>query len=433
MFFNKKKSKAELNQPDPQLLALTSLVNSIESSVATISFTPEGQIITANELFLAAVGYKLDEVVGQHHKIFCPDHLVNSAEYADFWKKLRNKQPQQNTFLRKTKAGQDLWLEATYFPVQDANGKVTHIYKIAADVTEKQKQLMTSLSIEAALARSMATIEFTPTGEVITANSNFLKAMSYNLNDIVGKHHRLFCDDSFYQENPTFWADLADGKTSTGLYERRTSNGDMIWLEASYNPILDENGKVTRVIKFASDTTASELRNIAVIQAAELSFSTAEETAEIARSGSEALDNAVKDSDSIVLKVNQTSELLVQLNEQSKNITAIVSTIGAIADQTNLLALNAAIEAARAGEQGRGFAVVADEVRSLAARTSESTSEIESVVKNNETLTEQVTDYMTTVKTSAELNNNQINEVSSIISEIHEGAVHVSETVSKLL
>tara|TARA_R110002167_G_scaffold178598_6_gene378352 strand:- start:3807 stop:4253 length:447 start_codon:yes stop_codon:yes gene_type:complete len=145
------------------------------------------------------------------------------------------------------------------------------------------------------------------------------------------------------------------------------------------------------------------------------------------------LQKSVKDSNAIVEQVNQTNALLSQLNEKSKNIVAIVSTIGSIADQTSLLALNAAIEAARAGDQGRDFAIVADEVRQLASTTSKSTAEIEKVVKMNEGLTVNVTEYMSRVKTSAELNNNQINQVRSVIDKIKDGALNVSRKVSKLL
>jgi methyl-accepting chemotaxis protein len=431
MFFNR--FKAASNDIDPQLLALDALISSIEKNVATISFTPEGNVISANSLFLATVGYNLNEIIGQHHKIFCPSTTINSPKYVDFWRKLRDKQHQTGTFLRKRKDGQDLWLEATYFPVVNAAGELSHIYKIASDVTKQQNELLTLRSISAALDHSMATIEFTPDGNIVTANHNFLKTMGYSLKDIEGKHHKMFCEDTFYNENPNFWQELAKGKVNSGLYERRTADGSAIWLEASYNPIIDDSGVVTRVIKFASDTTIRELRNKAVIQAAELSFSTSEETAQIANSGAQLLAKSVLDSNAIVEQVNQTNELLERLNVQSKNIVAIVSTIGSIADQTNLLALNAAIEAARAGDQGRGFAVVADEVRQLAARTSKSTAEIEKVVKTNEGLTITVTDYMSTVKATAELNNNQITQVSSVIREIHEGALNVSKTVSKLL
>lgn len=289
------------------------------------------------------------------------------------------------------------------------------------------------INVGQALDRSMATIEFTPHGEIITANENFLQVIGYKLGEIVGKHHKMFCNDKFYAENPKFWQQLAHGEFKSGQFERRTASGKVIWLEASYNPIFDDGGKVIKVIKFASDITAREQRNKAVTQAAELSFSTAEETAQIAKNGAELLEKSVADSNDIVEQVAKTNALLVRLNEQSKNIAAIVSTIRGIADQTNLLALNAAIEAARAGEQGRGFAVVADEVRSLAGRTSQSTIEIEQVVKANEGLTSTVTEHMAKVKSGAELNNQQIMQVSSVISEIHDGAVNVSKTVSALL
>lgn len=431
MFFRKEKAASSL--PDSKLLALQSLTNSIEKYLATISFTPEGLVISANPLFLAAVEYTLDEVVGQPHKIFCPTNTVNSPRYEEFWRQLRDNKPQTGTFLRKTKEGREVWLEATYFPVVDDNGKLSHIYKIATDVSKQHEELMTMRSISKALDHSMATIEFSTNGEIITANNNFLNAMGYDLSGIVGKHHRIFCNDKFYQQHPNFWEDLARGKTHSGLYERYKSNGDSIWLEASYNPIIDDTGKVTKIIKFASDTTSREMRNKAIVQAAEMAFSTAEETAQIASSGAALLNKSVQDSNAIVDQVNQTNELLVRLNEQSKKITAIVSTIDSIADQTNLLALNAAIEAARAGDQGRGFAVVADEVRQLAGRTSKSTVEIEQVVKANEGLTINVTDQMSKVKTDTEMNNEQIAQVSSVIREIHEGAVNVSKTVSKLL
>lgn len=431
MFFKRLKSSNSV--PDPQLLLLQSLVSSIENHVATISFTPEGNIISANPQFLHTVGYELDELVGQHHKVLCPKTIVNSKDYQHFWQQLKAEKVQKGTFLRCKKNGQEIWLEASYFPVKDHTGKLSYIYKIANEVTKQQVELVTLRNINDALNRSMATIEFTTSGEILSANSNFLKATGYNLVAIVGKHHRIFCDDKFYQQHTNFWSELAQGKVQSGLYERRKANGESIWLEATYNPIIDESGKVIKVIKFAADTTTRELRNKAIIQAAEMAFSTAEETAQIANSGAELLNKSLKDSNAIVEQVNQTNDLLIRLNEQSKNIVAIVSTIGSIADQTNLLALNAAIEAARAGDQGRGFAVVADEVRQLAGRTSKSTVEIEKVVKANEGLTITVTDQMTKVKTSTEANNEQIQQVSAVISEIHEGAVNVSKTVSKLL
>jgi len=431
MFF--KKNTLELQDSINKSLALTAMVNSIENNVATISFTPDGNVLSANQGFLDLMGYRLEEVMGQHHQMFCDKDFVNLPEYKDFWRKLALKQKQAGSFLRFKKNGQSVWLEATYFPIIDQEGKLIQIYKIASDVSEQTNRVRDLNSISQALDRSMASITFTPNGEIITANKNFLAVIGYSLSDIVGKHHRMFCSDTFYAENPDFWQQLARGEFKSGQFERRNAKGEIIWLEASYNPIFDDKGKVEKVIKFASDITASEERNRAITQAAELSFSTAEETAQIAINGAELLAKSVKDSNGIVEQVTKTNALLDRLNEQSKNIAAIVSTIKGIADQTNLLALNAAIEAARAGEQGRGFAVVADEVRSLAARTSQSTVEIEQVVQANEGLTFTVTEHMGMVKTSAELNNNQIMQVASVISEIQEGAENVSKSVSVLL
>jgi len=433
MLFQNRKTLKALTESQTSSALLSALINSIERNVATISFSPDGNIISANQAFLSFMGYESDEITNKSHRIFCDVNYAASTEYQDFWRSLKNRQTHKGIFLRKKKSGEVVWLEATYFPVINEHNELTHIYKIAYDVTEAQEKFNALHNISQALDRSMATIEFTPSGEILTANKNFLDVVGYRLADVQGKHHRIFCTDLFYKENPDFWQHLARGRFSSGQFERKTASGKSVWLEASYNPIMDSAGKVIKVIKFASDITERMQRNHAVNQAAEMSFSTAEETVQIAQTGAELLQKTVVVSNTIVDQVAQTNELLSRLNEQSKNISSIVSTIRGIADQTNLLALNAAIEAARAGDQGRGFAVVADEVRQLAGRTSKSTIEIEQVVKANENLTVTVTEHMNIVKTSAELSNRQITQVSSVISEIHDGALNVSKTVSSLL
>ncbi|TNI87562.1 methyl-accepting chemotaxis protein [Aeromonas sobria] len=425
------KIKAELLACQTQLAQAHAFIDAVKKGVATISFTPQGVILEANPLFLSVVGYSEQEVVGKHHRMFCDAHYAQSASYSQFWQQLDHGETHSGIYQRFDKQGRELWLEATYFPVK-VDGKVIRVVKIAADITESYLQLSRQKAIASALDRSLAIIEFTPKGDIITANQNFLSCVGYSLSQLKGQHHKLFCDDSFYREQPHFWEDLAHGQLKSGLFLRRDSHGNELWLEATYNPIKDESGKVIKVVKFASDVTERIKRAQAVSEAARIAHTISKETTQAASTGADLLNASVALSSAISEQVSKTSDLIGQLNEQSKSIEAIVSTISSIAEQTNLLALNAAIEAARAGDQGRGFAVVADEVRQLAARTSLSTGEIAAVVQKNRELTAHITSNIDEVASRALRGKEQISEVSSVMAQIEQGAISVTETVSNL-
>ncbi|HDZ8963821.1 TPA: PAS domain-containing methyl-accepting chemotaxis protein [Aeromonas dhakensis] len=429
MFNNK--LKAQLQACQAQLAESQGFVEAVKAGIATIIFTPDGEILEANQPFLSLMGYSAMELQGQHHRMFCSQELARSAEYQQFWAQLKQGRVKSGIFSRRNKRGEVVWLEASYFPVK-SQGRVTQVIKIASDVTAEHQQLLNQEAVSKALERSLAMIEFTPTGDILSANANFLSCVGYTLNELKGRNHRILCDDAFYEENPRFWEELAQGQFKSGLFLRRNSHGDVIWLEATYNPIRDESGKVSRVIKFASDITDRVTKSHAVRDATQVAHATAQETLRCAEQGAELLRSVVETSSLISEQVDKTILLINQLNEQSRSIEAIVSTISSIADQTNLLALNAAIEAARAGDQGRGFAVVADEVRQLAARTSLSTDEIAKVVQKNRELTARVTDDMARVAGSAELGKQQIDKVNEVMVEIRQEANNVSATVSSL-
>lgn len=429
MFFNKNK---QLLDTENKLSELQWQLDSINRNVAEIRFRPDGSVIYASNIFLEMLGYKLEEIAGQHHRIFCEKNYASTADYSRFWQKLADGHLQSGLFRRLRKDGNLILIEATYIPVQNQDGKVIEIIKIGSDVTQRENELLSLRAVHAAISRSMAEIEFTPNGDILHANENFLRAMGYRLSDIKGRHHRMFCFDNFYQENPNFWQSLKGGTFLSGQFERKTASGETIYLEATYNPVIDEAGQVVKVLKFATDVSSQKHKADEIRQAAELSFTTAEETSQISVRGMESLASSIELSQGTFNLINGAVISITQLNAQAKDIEKIVTIIQGVAEQTNLLALNAAIEAARAGEMGRGFAVVADEVRQLAARTSSATVEIQNVVTANGKLTQQLNIDMNSIARSAEENNDQIATVTTIMREISDGADHVARTVSTL-
>ncbi|MBY8151385.1 PAS domain-containing methyl-accepting chemotaxis protein [Vibrio fluvialis] len=413
--------------------ALQAELSSIANSCATIYFTPEGEVVDASPLFLSTMGYTLDEIKGQHHRLFCPPELVDKPQYRQFWSDLANGKPQRGTFLRKSKQGHDVWLEATYIPIEQ-DGRVVRIMKIANDITQNFEESVDDKALLQAIHRSNAVIEFTVDGRVIDANDNFVHALGYNeLREIKGQHHEIFCPPEFYKENPTFWRDLASGQVKNGLFRRVSRNGDNVWIEATYNPVFDHRGKVIKVTKIACDITERMERQLAIQKAAEVAHSTSVETAQVSERGASILKQNLSNSEKISSDIRRSSGLVDDLNTQSEEISKIVTTIKSIADQTNLLALNAAIEAARAGDHGRGFAVVADEVRTLASRTTRSTEEINTMVDRNNQLVGNVRSSMVEVTEQATRNADLIAEASEIIHEILKGADYVSHVVGDLV
>ena len=427
-----KNNKQEIALCRKENSELKSTLGAIDDALAVIEFLPDGTIRSANKRFLETVGYESSEVVGNHHRIFCEEHYRTSRAYQDFWNDLGRGKSHRGHFPRIDKAGAKIWLEATYFPVKDASGQVYKIVKTASDVTREHETISDHKAVSNAIDRSMAVIEFKPDGTILSANDNFLATVGYRLEDIKGKHHRMFCQSEFYEENPTFWEDLAAGNYRSGQFKRISSQGNVIWLEASYNPIFDETGKTIKIIKFASDITQRIEQSDRTTQAAGIAYETAQETARSVEEAKSSLARSMATSEEIRDRISTARDVIEHLNSQSHNIERIVGTIASIAEQTNLLALNAAIEAARAGEQGRGFAVVADEVRQLASRTGEATAEIEKVIHDNLELSTEVLRRIEEVSSVAQDGQQQVLSVESVIAEINSAAGHVVDSIASI-
>lgn len=404
-------------------------INAIMKYTAYITFSPQGNVIYANQLFCDAIGYQLNEIEGKHHSMFCTQSHCSSAEYRKHWESLRSGIPQNGIFHRIKKDGSALFISADYFPVKDKADNVVKIIKIARDITQETISRQAQKAVLQALERSLAVIEFYPDGTVINANDNFLKTVGYQLSDIEGKHHKMFCSEEFYKKYPHFWSELASGDFKKGRYKRRNSRGEIIWLEATYNPIFDEQGKVIKIIKFASDIT---VRINHVLESIALASNTSEETTKITEMAVDVLHQAIMTSENVVEEVKKSSEVGSKLIVQSKQIDQIVTTIQGIAEQTNLLALNAAIEAARAGELGRGFAVVADEVRVLANRTAKATTEITEVVRSNTDMIEQMDSSLGNVSGIAVQGKDSITAVQNGLNEVQNGVKQFVDSVHRL-
>jgi methyl-accepting chemotaxis protein len=377
--------------------------------------------------------YGQHELVGKALDDIVPDHVKRDPFHVRVREALTRGEHFSGALRLLRKDGREAWLRALLLPRKNSKGTLLGFSIYASDLTRTIETSREQEGIIKALLRSTAVIEFDLQGHVLLANDRFLKGMGYRLEQIKGKHHRLFClpEEANSPAYQAFWEQLRRGEYVANRFQRIDSQGRPVWLEATYNPVFDANDRLIKVVKFATVITDQVNREKAVADAANLAYSTSVHTDSSAHRGADVVQQTVAVMRNLARHMEEAAEGIEALDRQSQIISTIIKTISGIAEQTNLLALNAAIEAARAGEQGRGFAVVADEVRQLASRTTQATAEIAGVVQQNQKLASDAVSVIGTGKQQAQEGLALAGQAGSVIVEIQDGAQKVVSAVGQ--
>ncbi|NQZ75009.1 MAG: PAS domain-containing methyl-accepting chemotaxis protein [Ekhidna sp.] len=461
--------------------------NAIDLSFAFIRFDMKGNIKEANQPFVEAMGYQsAEDIIGQHHSIFVTKEERENSSYKKFWDDLNRGEVQTGEFKRLDKSGEVVWLQASYSPVGDNNGNYHSVVKIATDITQRKVAFDHATDLRDTIDLSFGYIQFKPDGTIIDVNRNFCQLLGYSdESEVLHRHHQIFIEHEYAQrkEYSKFWQDLKAGKTQSGQFRRISKSGEEVWIQAAYTPVKDFKGEITSVIKVAADVTASKMeatesrRNLKnelfdnikeiasaigeiaggaqsqVVKTDETSRSVEQATtfagdmetkahaiAEAAKTGesnsqngSKIISGLVADMNDLMQEAGRAQDYMSLLEQRTKEISSILQVIQEIAAKTNLLSLNASIEAAQAGDSGRGFSVIAHEIRMLAENSKDSALEIEQKVTQMMSDTLNMAQAMTKVSEQVKNGNSSTAEASDIFQTILNATKNTSDLSGAIL
>ena len=411
---------------DKSQFELSEELKALHRVQAVIEFDLDGTILFANENFLKTLGYSLDEVKGQHHRIFCDPAFANSIEYKQFWAKLGRGEFENAEYKRFTKDGKEVWINASYNPIFDENKKPFKVIKFATDITASKLRNAEYEGKVTAISRAQAVIEFNLDGTIISANDNFLNVVGYSLNQIQGKHHRIFCDPDYTktQEYKSFWEKLGRGEFDTGRYMRLSSDGRKIWIQATYNPILDLNHKPYKVVKFAVDITKQVELEEAIVQKASDDQKKVDEllkTVNAAAEGNLTSTVTVQGTDALGQLANGIQKMMSDLRVVIGNVVGSASNFSSssksIAEKSNSVASGAQSLGATVEEMNASIEEFTASIASIAENTKKANELAKVTQKEAEVGSQAIAksvEAMELINKSSE----DISEIIKVISEI---------------
>ncbi|MGY3947581.1 methyl-accepting chemotaxis protein [Aeromonas allosaccharophila] len=410
-------------------------------NIALISTTdPASHITYANQHFCDVAGYGAAEMEGlPHNLVRHPD--MPKAAFADMWQRLRQGKSWMGLVKNRAKSGQFYWVNAYVTPILNAQKEIVEYQSVrtkpaASDVawaeqlygllrSGKALPWLSRLHIEPGQLTLWLSIATLLTTLIAFATGNLCWLLPTALLLLAQATHgwRL-------QQRLAHLLTLADQDKGTRLcqvlYTRRRDTLAAVELalrmkQAELKAVVGRSADTNQQILQAAEDDRGNIQTIdthlqqqrahseqLATAITELSHSIRDvahsaheasnlvtEVQQVSAEGLQALATTQSSVNQLHQELDANHAVLAQLTSDSQKISGILEVISQIADQTNLLALNAAIEAARAGEQGRGFAVVADEVRALAQKTRASTSEIHEMIQALQQTTRQLSDGMT--------------------------------------
>ena len=219
----------------------------------------KGIITYVNDKHCEVSQYTREELIGSPQNIVRhPD--MSKEVFKEMWATIGRGKIFRGIVKNKKKDGTPYYVDGIFTPVLGPNGKPIKYIGIRFDITDTVLEQQRMKGIVDAIDTSYAFIEFDTKGNIFTANENFLKVMEYSLNEIKGKHHRMFVERDYASssEYAKFWDDLAAGREQINQYKRITRSGKEVWLQAVYTPVKDEMGRIIKVVKVATDITSQK-------------------------------------------------------------------------------------------------------------------------------------------------------------------------------